>query len=233
MKIAVFVDENRNVLPFFASGTVELYANDTGKWQCINQIPFSLNAALKINDLHRHIATLVSQFENCDMLVVERMKGIARSILEDYKIGTWYFKGTFPFLLLDKIRDELLKVQEMQKKSIISPVLTGKQTDASYEINLAEILDSNSRLNSRDILIPFMKTTNFRRLTIICNHLPKWLDKVIPQMRLNYCTEEDKNGLMRITVEPEDFEAGITERRRVRLSLGGGCSFGGCSPEIF
>ena len=51
MKIAVFINENGYVLPFSASGVVELYSDDLGESQCVNQIPFELSNALAINDI--------------------------------------------------------------------------------------------------------------------------------------------------------------------------------------
>jgi Fe-only nitrogenase accessory protein AnfO len=236
MKIAVFADENGIVLPFFASGVVGLYSDDSGEWVCINQIPFEMGNQLGLNDTRIYIRKLVSEFEDCKMLVIDGIKGIARIILEEFKIGIWQFKGTFLFRLLDKIRDELFKLKEEKVKSIVSPVLIGNEADAVYGINLVAVLEENSSLSSKDVLIPFMKNTNFRKLIIDCTHTPKWFDSAMNQLKLNYMIEEKEENQLRVIVEPFDIESGINERQCVRLNNSveaGGCSSGCCGSGIF
>jgi Fe-only nitrogenase accessory protein AnfO len=229
MKIAVFINEYGNVLPFFSSGVVELYSDDSGEWQCVNQIPFDLDNMVGINDMNMRIRMLASEFEDCEMLVIENIKGLAKVILEEFKIGIWQFKGIFLFRLLDKIKDELLKAKETQTKNIVTPVLVGEAADAVYEINLGVILDNDCGLNSREILIPFIQNTNFRKLTIDCNHTPKWFEAIMCLLQLKYEITETEDSPIRIVVEPFDFEAGITERQRIHVEKeGGGCSSGCC-----
>ena len=197
MKIAVFINENGYVLPFSASGVVELYSDDLGEWQCVNQIPFDLSNALAINDIRLRTKMLVSEFEDCEMLVIESIKGLAKVILEEFRVGTWQFKGIFLFRLLDKIKDELLKVKAEQIKEVVSPTLVGNEVDAIYEINLGAILDSDCGLNSREILIPFMQNTSFRKLTIDCNHAPKWFEMTMCLLKLKYDITETEDGQVR------------------------------------
>jgi Fe-only nitrogenase accessory protein AnfO len=234
MKIAVFMDEDGNVLPFSESGVVELYSDHGGNWQCVNQVPFSLKRAMKLSDIHREVAMLISEVEDCEILIVDDIKGIVRAILEEYKIGIWQFKGILHIPLLNKVKEELTRVKKDQKKEIIAPVLTGNEADALYKIDLAATLEANKGLNSMNILIPFMQTTNFRKLSITCNHTPRWLDMATNMMELKYDIQEEGSDQMCIIVEPVDFEAGVSLRKRVRFNLeGGGCSSGGCSSGGF
>lgn len=230
MKIAVFVDETGNVLPFSAAGIVDLYSDESGKWMCVNQIPFDLSSASGMNEIRTNIKLLISEFEDCELLVIDSIKGFAKVVLEEFKVGTWQFKGIFLFHLLDKVREELAKVKKAQEKLHVTPVLVGSEVDGCYEINLSAILDKDCGLNSRDLLIPFIQKTNFHTLTIDCNHTPKWLESAMILMKLSYDVTETEDGLLRIVIKPNDFDAGLTERQRIRFSNegGGGCSSGGC-----
>jgi Fe-only nitrogenase accessory protein AnfO len=235
MKIAVFVDEDGSVLPFMASGVVEIYADDSGEWICINQIPFDVIDALGISDIRTRTRMLVSEFEDCELLVIESIKGISKVVLEEFKIGSWQFKGVLIAPLLNKIKVELEKVKEQQAKLVVTPVLVGEAVDASYEIDLASILGNERSLNSRDILVPFMQKTFFRKLTIVCSHLPKWFEPTAALLELEYELTETDDGQVLAVVKPTDFEAGLTIRQHISagvLNSVGGCSSGCCSSGV-
>jgi hypothetical protein len=95
MKIAVFVDKYGTVLPFFSSGVFEIYADENGTWKCINQVAMNLGFQPSIKEILRNIRMLVTEFDGCNLLVVEDVQGIVRSYLSDFQIGIWKFKGVF------------------------------------------------------------------------------------------------------------------------------------------
>jgi Fe-only nitrogenase accessory protein AnfO len=228
MEIAVFLNEDRITLPSFATGVVEVYSDSSGEWDCVNEIPFELTGDLSLIDINLRMRMLISEFENCEIIVVESIRGLIRAILEEFRIGVWQFKGAFKLQLLDKIREELLKVKATtQIKNVITPNLTGDAGELNYEINLSEILENCSDLNSKEILIPFIQNTNFRTLTIVCNHPPKWFESLISLMELTSETSSLENGLIQIVVKPLDLKNGLAKRRFLKLNLGG-CSSGGC-----
>ncbi len=226
MKIAVFVDgSDHRVLPISDNGFVEIYAEKKEGWYCINQIPFNPADVSRMGEVRQLIDNLVAEFADCELIVADGIKGIAKAVFEEFKIGIWHFKGFLQESLLDKIKDELIKVKSFQKTNIVSPVLKGTEEEAAYRINLAEVLEENSGLNSRDILIPFMQKTNFRQLIVVCDHLPKWFESTMDMLRLKYETFTLDNNQLQVTIEPINFETGFKQRRCV--NLGGGCS-GGC-----
>ncbi len=226
MKIAVFVDGNdHRVLPISNNGFVEIYTERKEGWYCINQIPFNPADVSQMGEIRQLVGSLVKEFSDCELIVADGIKGIARAVFEELKIGIWHFKGFLQSSLLDKIKEELANVKSCQKINIFSPVLKSTEEEAIYEINLAKILEKNIGLNSRDLLIPFMQKTNFRQLFIICDHLPKWFESTMDMLKLKYNIEEQENTQLQVTVEPVDFETGFKQRRCV--NLGGGCS-GGC-----
>jgi Fe-only nitrogenase accessory protein AnfO len=234
MKIAVFIDENGIVLPFLASGVVNLYSDDTGEWQCVNQIPFDLNNAGGIKDIRMRVKMLISEFEDCELLVIDGIKGITKVVLEEFKVGIWQYNGFFLLCLLDKIRDELHEVKAEQDKNRITPVLVGKAADAVYEINLGAILDNNCGLNSREILLPFIQNTPFRKLIIDCKHIPKWFEGMATLMKLNYEITDTNDGEIRIVTKPIGFETGIEDRKRIKWNNDSkSCSGGCCGSDPF
>jgi len=229
MKIAVFLNEYGQILPFYSSGIVEIYSNDESTWDCINQIPFDLTDQRDLADVQLKINLLTSEFEDCSLLIVESIKGLPSALLQEKGVGVWKFSGLFLPGLLDFVRKELEKALVIPEKIIIRPVLTGNEQEAEYEMNLVSVLSENSGLNSMDILIPFMKETNFKKLQITCSHLPKWFNRVVEEFQLVTKIEELKPDLFKVTVSPVDDIKDISFRQLIRIpGMGGGCSSGGC-----
>jgi Fe-only nitrogenase accessory protein AnfO len=245
MKIAIFVDKYGTVLPFFSSGVVEIYSDETGAWKCIHQVVMDLSSEPSMNEVLRNVRMLVSEFDGCNLLVLERIQGIVRSYLSDFRIGIWMFKGLFvEEYLLNHIKLEVEKaiLAQQQRPLVAAPVLIGKENDAVYEIDLARLLDCDVSLILQDVLIPFFQSTNFRKLIIISKQSPTWLEQALKTFKLLTTSEELAENLIRVTVIPEDFETGLLVRRAVKTekisdpestctSLGCG-SAGLCISEI-
>jgi Fe-only nitrogenase accessory protein AnfO len=229
MKLAVFLNEYGQILSFYSSGIVEIYSNDESKWNCINQIPFDMTHQRDLADVQLKINMLTSEFEDCSLLIVENIKGLPTALLQEKGIGVWKFSGIFLPDLFDFVKKELEKALVKPEKIIIRPTLTGSEQEAEYEINLVSVLSRNSGLNSMDILIPFMKETNFKKLQITCSHLPKWFNRVLEEFQLVSKIDELKGDLFKVTVSPVDADRDITFRKFIRIpGMGGGCSSGGC-----
>ena len=229
MKIAVFIDEYSHILPFYSSGIVEIYSYDEEKWECIDQIPFDMSYQRDLADVQLKINMLTSEFEDCNLLIVENIKGLSLALLQEKVVGIWKFSGLFLAELLDFVKKELEKALVKPEKIIISPVLIGNEEEAEYEIDLVSVLGGNSGLNSMDVLIPFMKETNFRKLQISCAHLPKWFDRVLEAFQLVSKLEEQESELFKVTVCPVHWNDDVSFRKSIRIpGMGGGCSSGGC-----
>ena len=236
MKIAIFVDKYGTVLPFFSSGVVEIYSDESGAWKFIHQVPLDMNAGHGMNEILKNIRMLVSEFDGCNLLVIENLHGIAGSYLSDYQIGVWKFKGLFlKEDLLNHIRQEVEKaiLQRQQNHLVVAPVLVGKEEDAVYELDLATLIDCDVSLSSRAVLIPFFQTTNFQELIILCKQSPKWLEQSLELLQLSLVFDELGDGVICLTVTPLDFETGLETRKAVPgdqiSSLEESCSSSGCA----
>jgi len=229
MKIAVFTNDYSHILPFYSSGIVEIYSDDSSDWECINQIPFDMSYQRDLADVQLKISMLTSEFEDCNLIIIENIKGLPTALLQEKGIGIWKFSGLFLPELLDFVKKELKKALVKPEIIMIRPVLVGCEQEAVYEVDLVSLLGLNSGLNSMDILIPFMKETNFRKLQITCSHLPKWFNKVLESFLLVSKSEEIDRELFKVTVSPDRWKEDISFRQSIFIpGMGGGCSSGGC-----
>jgi Fe-only nitrogenase accessory protein AnfO len=245
MKIAIFVDKYGTVLPLFSSGVVEIYSDENGAWKCINQVLLDLSSGPGMNEILSKIRMMVTEFDGCNLLVIENIQGIVRSYLSDFRIGIWKYKGLFLEVdLLNHIRKEVEKaISERQQNQVIAaPVPVGKEADTIYELDLATLLDCDASLSSRAVLIPFFQSTNFRELNIICRQSPKWLEQSMELLQFSSVFDELGDGLICLTITPVDFETGLEIRKAVQsdqisnqedtCSTSSCASVGSCATEI-
>jgi Fe-only nitrogenase accessory protein AnfO len=200
MKIAVFVDKNGNSLPFYADGILKLYVYEKDEWTCTKEIPIELHNTLNIAEIRTRILSIVYEIEDCKMLVVAAIKGFPHSLFTDKGIDIWEFKGVLAIELLDHIKEQVHKLKEEKVTTSNTPILKGAIQDGIYEINLAEILENDSSLTSKNILKPFFQNTEFKKLEFICNHIPKWFDKEFATLKLEVRVEESTDGLCHAVV---------------------------------
>ena len=216
MKVAVFVDKDGNVLPFYATGTVGLYAYEGHKWACVKQIPFEIHDGMSMVEVRSRIVAMVHEMEGCKLFVVDTIKGFPLTILKDQGMGIWNFKGVLAATeLLNHIKEEVDKVTVAKHPVTILPVAIGNAKDGNYRINLVEIMDSDSSLNSKQVLLPFFQNTVFKELEIICKHVPKWFEKAFGTLQLQVRVNESTDGLCHAIVSPHKILKEPDEKKEV------------------
>jgi len=78
-----------------------------------------------------------------------------------------------------------------------------------YRINLAYILASDSSLNSKQVLVPFMAEVAFKQLEVLCDHPPRWFARELYKLDLRVSSKQpDSSGRgVRVLVVPITAEA--------------------------
>jgi len=92
-------------------------------------------------------------------------------------------KARNPSSHINNIEERIIEPIKINRP-IPAPILVGDGLDGYYRINLAEVLKNDPGLNSKEVLIPFMNAAAFRKLEIICDHLPRWFSREIDQLSL-------------------------------------------------
>jgi Fe-only nitrogenase accessory protein AnfO len=221
MKIAVFVDEKGNAVPYHSEGIIALYAFDGNDWHCTKKTPLASDQSTNIAEVRERINAVIAEIEDAKVLMIETIKSLPIAVFDGFGITVWKHRG-IPTEAFNYVKEqEANKVRQPRSccdspnckstcspktdecASVPSPITFNNIGSGLYTIDLAKILAGNSSLNSKQILIPFFQNTAFKTLEIICQHVPKWFDREFEKMRLQIEHKESTDDLCHVIVSPQ------------------------------
>lgn len=185
MEIAVFQDVNGKTQSINEPGIIKVYSRSKGKWKIVKELIFRIDNIAGVKAIRESIINMAEELGDCKVFVGREIKGITYNILDGMGFNTWELVGT-PMELLEFIFEKEIDEANLiafEKLENLKPVIQ-KVKDGYYFINLKKIQKNNERLTSKSILIPFLTTTTFYQLEIICGHVPPWLHAEFEKLNL-------------------------------------------------
>lgn len=221
MKIAVSFNQQGEIGNLYEPGNIRLYlqVEQAGRksWVFERQIPFMLASGTGLAATKAAIHAAAAQLGDCRVLIASEVRGMIYSVLqEELDFHTWKSSGS----LTEQLDSVCRKEQEQQARKryelvalagqrIPAPMIKGLPQAGCFWIDLKEALNHESGSTSRQILIPFLQRGQFRKLEIVCDHLPKWLSWEMEQLDLSAESEVlDVSGTLQVTVYPRDTPEG-------------------------
>lgn len=216
MEIAVLVNHDGGKHPFYDKGNVHIYSDDSGRWQKTRELeftPIGFGCEEGLALIHRQMQTLISNLGTCKALVSPVIRGIPFAILDSEGFTVWQDDGDLG-LLFDHIRKT---IKERVEKGSCSSSGCGSECTSSlpepqainksdeYFFDLKTILEKDERLNSKELIVPFINKREFKKLIILCDHVPRWLEKDYELFNLLFEEEETDDGVL-VTLSPDPLK---------------------------
>ncbi|MDR2765490.1 MAG: hypothetical protein LBB90_10750 [Tannerella sp.] len=210
MKIAAFIDNEGNTLPFDSRGMVCVYEKGD-EWTLAHKTPFYISHGMKLADVRKSLHELAFHLAGCRALIVKRCAGIFGAICEEELHIRIFVAVGSPLAVLDRVKDavrtevmEALKNVERCKQhdSEIRSAVEGGSLNGCFRINLVKVQEKNASMNSKDILLPFFEKNKFTELEIICLHTPKWIERELTNLNFRITTEIRNDGFCHTFVYP-------------------------------
>ncbi|QWA11352.1 Fe-only nitrogenase accessory protein AnfO [Sodalis ligni] len=196
MKIAVFVDTEGKTASLYQQGTIRVYESLPSGWQPVREIPFGLREDMGLAEIRAHILAMLADLDGCRHFVARAINGAMLSYFDGMGIVMWKLTGD-PVGFLPRIQHIALdKTRQEQTAQGATAATFIKPGDAAgeYRLNLIDALKSDSALTSKQVLQPFLRRSDFTRLEIVCDHLPKWFDRELPALELTLAAEKKPDG---------------------------------------
>lgn len=181
-----------------ASAALVFHRTDEG-WTLRGEIAWHLHpdSASGVRD---QVRSLVLQLGDCRIIVAQRISGLAYHVFD--RMGFAIFEAeAVGSSLFDSILNDIASAEHAQAETgdATAPVPTGEP--GRWFLDLIALQEKHPEISSKRALRNFLhENRNFYELTLVCSHLPPWLDNELPALRLGYHTEKLGGERLSITI---------------------------------
>lgn len=202
-KIAVLLNNAGQTETMYASTIIEVYSKEKSYWEVVNQFPFTLKNLTTVKLIRESLVNLIGKLDECKIIVAKELSGIPHTVLDMSGFTILEVEGK-PEDFLDEILESLEKYQisllysDKDKECNISPVPINNE--GGFYINLKEIQNNNQGVSSKQALRPFLNNTTFYELTVVCSHIPNWLDGELKKLNMALNTTMVTQNEYKITI---------------------------------
>ncbi len=193
MEIAVMVDEQGKTSGLEQDGTLRIYSKTDGEWSIVREKKYYIQNITNAALLRECICEIGKWMMESRILIVNRIRGIHYIAFEEHQISMLEIKG-LPEDFLDDVRD-CLRHQRTGKEVPLEHNAIYEAQPGIYYTDLREVMKGNTSYSSKQILLPFIKNREFKSLEILCEHVPKWLEKNLTELKLMLTVEKFKDCL--------------------------------------
>jgi|GEM_PF-651369 len=208
-------------------------------WTLRRTVPFDISREASLTNLKTILYRVWETLEGCRVLLLAEVRGIACAILqEEMGVRTWVSQGPLEAQLdgvaereADLTRKPPPPPPPRSRASacgggcggasasacsssgdpavMVEPDRVGSPSLGLWRFDLAAVLGADPSFNSFDVLLPVLERGGFRRLEVLCDHLPRWLLPIASQLDLRVTVEEvapvtaGSTGALRVLVEPD------------------------------
>jgi Fe-only nitrogenase accessory protein AnfO len=204
--IAVLINDSEETCSWQHNGIVALFQKSNEKWIKVKSIPYLIPLdEYDLNLIRDYYLHLLSELDDCKIFVAKKLSGFLINLLDYNKLNIYELNGNpVDFLNSVYISEERKKEQKLFLESQVIDLFAPRKMDelGNYKLDLYKLLHSDSKVTSKQIIIPFLKEQTIRNLEVVCDHIPKWFDRLLKEMGFTYLISSQKDGLITVNISP-------------------------------
>lgn len=202
-EIAVVMDKENNTCSIFEAEYIKIYCKEPYGWLGTGRIPACMDKTNGIGAVRSRMTEIISSLGSCRTIVGKGISGIPYNLLDVAGFNIFEIEGSPEEFLnhvaavIDESNDIEMK-EPAQDIEIPKPEPTGIEGD--YRIDLILCQKCRPEMSSKKILLPFLRSTVFHSLEVLCSHVPPWLDMELEQLGLLSESERITDNHYKVTV---------------------------------
>lgn len=200
MEIAVLIDPEGKTSGFENNGNLCIYSKENDIWVKTRFMEHDLQNITNGDMLRERIRGICDWLKDCKLIVVKRIRGIHYLAFEERQVSMLEIAGK-PEEFLDDIK-ECWQHQRTSQKVPLEHKAIYEQQPGIFHTDLREVMKGGTSYSSKQILLPFLKNRKYESLEIICDHVPKWLEKGLTELNILISVEAYKD-CMKVKVYPK------------------------------
>ncbi len=189
-KIAVVLDGSSQVSTLSEGSSVAIFEKNTDFWEITREIPVDFSRAGDMRAVREEINSLAGQLQSCKIIAGKKISGIIYNVFDRLGFSIFEIDAVSPPILDSISRD----IEEEKNKTAVSALPESPvETDIPgyYYLDLIALQSQNPGLSSKKALRPFLAEKPFISLTLLCSHLPPWLESE-PHLSVSTVLSEGK-----------------------------------------
>ncbi|HEX9061081.1 MAG TPA: Fe-only nitrogenase accessory protein AnfO [Clostridia bacterium] len=182
-------------------GAIKVYSKNlcTEPWEVSNEFPFSIAGVSSIQALRSKLSDMVQKIGDTKIFVASEVAGQLYNVLEANGFNVYEVDGR-----PEQFLDSIITMEEESKSEAVKNTQTikipePKMTDieGEYFIDLGAALNMDPSITSKRILLPFLTKKDYKKLEILCDHIPRWFDEEFEKRCLtSNITKLERSGYM-------------------------------------
>lgn len=204
-EIAVCVNEAGHTVPLTEAGKVVVYRRERAVWAKQREHIVVLVPQQGLAGLRRSMAELLAVIGDCKIFAGLAVSGVPYFEFEKAGISVWEVEGRPENFLED--------VWEQEEAAAASPLTVVKPSVESfieevragcYQVDLKRVQQTAASVTSKQVLLPLVRKGNFTCLTIICKHVPPWLEAELFTHKMVYQVKPLQHGELQVIITPTE-----------------------------
>jgi len=196
-KIAVFLKENDEIGSFTESKCVNIFVNEYGGWLIKKKLNVDLSNVNNMKAIRETFLKLISEMEDCRIVVVNKAFGIPYSVFYAEDFSVWELEGN-PLDFLDEIIKSEIEQEELDNEE---NEIGKKLSEGHYFIDLQELEIANPEMSSKKAIIPYLEKEDVKKIEVHCCHVPPWLVTKMDKGEILLSINEIKRNDYMVTVQ--------------------------------
>jgi Fe-only nitrogenase accessory protein AnfO len=203
MDIAVVMDTQGRSSAFGENTIIRIYSKGEGGWIMKDEMNYRIGQQKTPVGIRNGLKEVGEWLGECKLMIASEISGIYYTYFEGLQFNIWEMEGN-PEEYLDYVYHS--ELEEQKKETVqMKPVTPVLVRDASYYIDLKEIMSDKTLLTSKQVLLPFFKEGKFKQIIIDCDHIPRWFENELEEMNLRAEVQKFRDG-MKVTVFNDVYE---------------------------
>lgn len=178
---------------------IQVFTHGSAGWEAQESVPIRFDRTKPFASLRGEITETAEKLGDAKILVGKSISGLAYQIFD--RTGFQVIEtDRFSPRLLDRILNEIGDADRRRKDEEATALPRETEIPGHFFLSLIELQQKSPDISSKMALQPFFDTTPFDRLTVLCRHLPPWLEPYISGKGWHLESRTAENGAEQVTV---------------------------------
>lgn len=208
-EIAVILDKDLQLTRLQDASILLVYKRENMGWIVRKEIPVNNIFAGTLPAIRHNLIKLQAELSDCKIIIGTNITGVVFNVFNQAGFIISELQSFHESMLesiYEQINNELMGMKKERERSNTIPTKP-YETDRKdfYFFDFSLLKNSNAPHSSKSTMIPFLNSTPFKQLEIICDHVMPWLDFEMQKRGFTYETAKTETGKYRIIIKPANI----------------------------